>query len=311
MQLPLRKLLRFNSLAIGSLVLCGYAAIHRLPVIPARPAATIPIRYDALPVPMGRSLFRTAGVWRIQCGDMRLQGLSGLTQSGDRLVAISDLGAAALLDLPGHSRPTAELSDLRDGPGSFGSKKNRDAEAIVGDGAGGWYVAFENRHSVWQYGGRFGHGVEFGPIDRPQWPSNTGVEGLIESHGRPIAFAQSGREILSWSGAGWTSMATELGWQVADAATAPDGSVWLLLRSISVGGFDEAIAPLVKKDGRYKVGPVLRFPKRPFDNFEGMTIMPQAGGLRFWLVSDDGHYLWPHTILMALDLPRTYENARR
>lgn len=311
MQRLFRKSLPFNGLLLAGLILAGFGAIRRLPAIAALPPATVAIAYRPVAVPVADSDFSVAGAWVLDGEDRRLQGLSGLAMHGERLASVSDLGAGLLFDPPSGSGPRASIADLRDGPAAFGSKKNRDAEAIVSDGAGGWFVAFENHHSVWRYTGDFAHGRQWQAIDRPQWRANVGVEALLPGPKGPTPIAQSGREMLRPGSGGWTSVRVDWGWQVADAAVAPDGSTWLLLRSVTFGGFDEAIAPLVQEGGKYRLGPIKRFPKRAFDNFEGMAIAPISSGWRFWLVSDDGHYLWPHTVLMALELPRTQENARR
>lgn len=306
-----RKLLNFNMLSVGLATLAGYGAIRELPAIPARPARSLAVQFAPMSLPTEHTAFTVHGAWKVVVDDRRVQGLSGLTIAGDKAVAISDLGAAIRFSLPGTAHPSADIIDLRDGPGSFGSKKNRDAEAIAADGAGGWLVAFENRHSVWRYDHRFQSGSRWAGIDRSDWRANGGVEALIQGTDGPIAFVQTGTEMLTWHAGGWRSTALALGWQVADAAQAPDGSTWLLLRSVKFGGFDGAIAPLLAQGNTYRLGPIDRFPQRAADNFEGMAIAPIPGGYRFWLVSDDGHYLWPRTILMALDLPRTQENARR
>ena len=96
----------------------------------------------------------------------------------------------------------------------------------------------------------------------------------------------------------------DAGAEVADAARAPDGSAWLLLRSKGRGGIGQAIAPLIRP-GRWPIAPGLAWPlpKAAFDNYEGMAIAPLAnGGWRFWLVTDDGHRFMARTLLVALDL---------
>lgn len=303
--------MNFNSLLVGLATLAGYGLIRALPALGPLPPRHLPVKFEPVAGPVTDSAFRRVGAWRLVIEDRRVQGLSGLAFADGGLVAVSDLGAAVRSPTPTSGDAHATVVDLRDGPGRFGSKKNRDAEALTTDGRGGWFVAFENHHSVWHYDGQFRGGQEWAQIDRPTWRANVGVEALIPGSTGPVAFAQSGQEILAPEHGKWRGVPVSLGWQVADAARAPDGSTWLLLRSMTFGGFDEAIAPLLREDGQYRLGPVERFPKRAFDNFEGMAIAPVAEGWRFWLVSDDGHYLWPHTILMALDLPRTQENARR
>ena len=63
----------------------------------------------------------------------------------------------------------------------------------------------------------------------------------------------------------------------------------------------------------YRVLTALPLPKDAFDNYEGMAIEPRAGGgLRFWLITDDGHRILARTLLVALDyVPADTTKARR
>ena len=301
----------FNGLAVGCVVLATYVSIHDLPSVPARPLRTVPIEFTPVTINGGSADFRLVGAWVMHAPDRRLSGLSGLANDGAGFAAISDNGAAIRFDSPGAPSPRAHLADLRDGHGPFGRKVNRDAEAIVDDGKGGWLVAYEGHHSVWRYDRDFRRGRLVADVDRPRWASNRGVEGMMRGSAGPIVYAQNGDERLEWIGRAWRSTPLKLGWQVADATKAPDGTEWLLLRSISLGGFDEAIAPVVRDGEAIRLGKVRRLPKAPFDNFEGLAIRAVTGGLRFWLVTDDGHRVFARNLLVAIDLPQTHESARR
>ena len=97
-------------------------------------------------------------------------------------------------------------------------------------------------------------------------------------------------------------MPLKAGADVAEAAQAPDGSIWLLLRSKGWNGIDQHIAPLIRIESGFTVGRAWPLPKAAFDNFEGMAVAPlPGGGWRFWLVSDNGHRLMARTLLVALD----------
>ena len=89
---------------------------------------------------------------------------------------------------------------------------------------------------------------------------------------------------------------------VAEASRAPDGSTWVLLRSKSWRGIDQRVAPLVRTHRGYHIGQGFPVPNAAFDNFEGMAIEARRdGGWRFWLISDDGHWVMARTLIVALD----------
>lgn len=305
------KLLNFKGLTVGLATLLLYRPIHQLPSIPPRPTARAVI--VATPVDVGNApdSFRLAGAWKLESSDRRLRGLSGLAARDGQLAAITDLGAAIMLPLPlSESRP-ATFIDLREGPGPFGFKVRRDAEAVGSDGQGGWLVAYEQFHSVWRYDRDFRNGRQVAAIDRP-WARNSGVEAIASRRGRPVVFAQDGDEVLTLAEGSWAGrpLATG-GWQVADASTAPNGVTWLLLRRFGMRGFENALAPMVERGAGFVVGRITTVPKGWSDNMEGLAITTRPDGLRFWLISDDGHRIFARTLLLALDLPQAQESARR
>jgi hypothetical protein len=90
--------------------------------------------------------------------------------------------------------------------------------------------------------------------------------------------------------------------EIADAAKAPDGGVWVLTRRNGLAGIQQWIAPLLTTPDGFKVGPGWPVPKEILDNYEGMAIEPRPGGWRVWLISDDGHRVMARTLLVALDV---------
>lgn len=305
------KLLNFKGLTVGLATLLLYRPIHQLPSIPPRPTALAPIVATPVDVGDARDSFRLAGAWKLQSSDRRLRGISGLAARDGRLVAITDLGAAIIMPMPFTPSRPATFIDLREGPGPFGFKVRRDAEALGDGGQGSWLVAYEQRHSLWRYDRDFLHGRQVAAVDRP-WASNSGVEAIVSWRGRPVVFAQDGDEVLTLAAGRWAGrpLATG-GWEVADASIAPDGVTWLLLRRFGIRGFENALAPMLQRGARFGVGRVTTVPKGWSDNMEGLAIVARPDGLRFWLISDDGHRIFARTLLLALDLPRTQENARR
>jgi len=304
LQQSFRKFGFFNGLLMGATVLAAYIPLRELPDRKPQPPRTMALIYRPVVLPAATRPLRLAGAWELEAGDRRLGGLSGLAIEVGQFVAVSDLGAVARFDRPSTSQPSVTLLDLSDGPGPRGKKWARDAESLARDPGGrGWWVGYEQRHSLWLYDDKFTHAVAAVDLNRPDWRDNRGAEGLLASDDGLLVLAENGREAMVIRGMRLTRLPLATGAEVADAARAPDGSAWLLLRSKGRGGISQWIAPLIRNRAGYRAGPGWPLPKGAFDNYEGMAIAPLAsGGWRFWLVTDDGHRFMARTLLVALDL---------
>ena len=313
LQHSFRKSRIFNGLLMGSVVLAAYLPIRALPDRRSLPDRAIALNFQPVSLPGADSRLRLAGAWVMTANDRRFGGLSALAIDGNRFLSVSDLGSVLRFDPPSAAHPEVNISDLVDGPGPGGRKTSRDAESLVRDPRGrGWWVGYEQRHSLWLYDAGFRHAVAAIPIRRPDWWRNRGVEALIADGDGLLAIAENGREAIQVDSRGDRDMALASDWDIADAARAPDGSAWLLLRSKGREGIRQAIARLIRADQGYRIGETVALPKAAFDNYEGMVIRPKpGGGWRFWLVTDDGHRFRARTLLVALDLNRTQKNARR
>ena len=100
--------------------------------------------------------------------DKRFGGISALALDRGRLLAVTDSGVVIRFSRPAgqgaqaKSASTARIGELPAGPGVGLYKHNRDSELLVQDDDGrGWWVAFENRHSLWLYDHEFA-----GPVSR-------------------------------------------------------------------------------------------------------------------------------------------------
>ncbi|RIX32341.1 hypothetical protein D3M59_05160 [Sphingomonas edaphi] len=298
----LRKSRYFNGLPMAGAVLAAFVPISALPDRPQRHSAVLPIAYAPVPLlPLGP--FRVAGAWQVKVMDRRAGGLSGLAIGGGRFVSVSDLGAVVAFDPPAREKPMADIADLRDGPGNAGLKIGRDAEALARDSQGrGWWVAYEQRHSLWLYDSALARAQATVPVHRPAWWDNRGIEGLVADGDGLLAFPENGREVIRIDHHGQRSLPLQSPMDVAEAARATDGSIWLLLRSKSLKGIDQAIAPLMADSVGYRVGPLQTLPKAAFDNYEGMAFASlPGGGWRIWLLTDDGHRFMARTLLVAID----------
>ena len=121
----------FNSLLMCALVLGWYLPMRDLPDRRLRPQVTTTVRYKAVELPPVAGPLRLAGAWRVEAGDRRFGGLSGLAIDRGRFVAVSDLGAAVRFDPPSAAAPVARIVDLADGAGErfFGRRAQQSGIA--------------------------------------------------------------------------------------------------------------------------------------------------------------------------------------
>ena len=311
LQHSFRKSWIFNVLLMTGAVLAAYTPIRELPSRRELANRTIGLNFQPIAL-QATEEFRVAGAWVMTADDPRFGGLSALSVDGGRFIAVSDLGAAVRFDPPSADRPRVWISDFTEGPGPVGRKTSRDAESLLRDPRGrGWWIGYEQRHSLWLYDDGFRHARAAIPIPRPGWWRNRGIEALIADGDRLLAIAENGREAIRVDAQGSHDIRMQTGWDIADAARAPDRTAWLLLRSKGRDGITQAIARLNQSGDGYRIGEAMTVPKAAFDNFEGMVIRPKPnGGWRFWLVSDDGHRFKARTLLVALDFDAR-QNARR
>jgi hypothetical protein len=303
LQHSLRNACFFNGLLIACVVAAAYASIRALPDRRPRADATTALTYRPVDLEAAESQLRIAGAWEVDTGDRRFGGLSSLSWDQNRFIAVSDLGAVVRFDPPDASTPIAEIKDLRAGPGPWGKKWTRDAESLAPDPKGrGWWIGYEQHHSVWLYDPRFDRALANSDLKRDDWLDNRGAEAMVADGDDLLVLAENGRDAMRVGPSGIRRLPLEAGADVAEAARAPDGSIWLLLRSYGGNGISQRVAPLVRTEQGYGVGQGLMLPKARFDNFEGMAIAPlPAGGWRFWLVSDNGRRGMAPTLLVALD----------
>jgi hypothetical protein len=313
LQRPFRKSPILNGLMVAVIALAAYLPIRALPDRQQLSSRVISLNFQPIALPETDSPLRLAGAWVMTADDPRFGGLSALAVDGRRFIAVSDLGAVLRFDPPSAARPRVNISDLAEGPGPAGRKTSRDAESLVRDPRGrGWWIGYEQRHSLWLYDDSFRLARAAIAIRRTAWWRNRGIEALIPDGDELLAIAENGREAIRVDGRGIHDARLAAGWDIADAARAPDETAWLLLRAKGRDGITQAVAPLLPSGEGYRIGEVWPLPKAAFDNYEGMTIMPKpGGGWRFWLVTDDGHRFRARTLLVALDLDHAQENARR
>lgn len=304
LQHPFRKAHIFNGLLVAAAVIGAYLPMRAMPDRRPLPPVTVALNYRPVALPPVAGPLTLAGAWELDAGDPRLGGLSALTIDRDRFLAVTDRGAVVRFDFPTEIIPKVQLRDLREGPGPYGKKWARDAESLAYDPGGrGWWVGYEQNHSLWLYDDGFGQALETIDLHRSDWWNNRGAEGLVAEDSHLMVTAENGRDAIRVGAGSIERLTMEAGADVAEAALAPDGSSWLLLRSRGVQGITQSIAPLLRTRTGYRAGSAWPVPKGGFDNYEGMAItsLPD-GSWRFWLVTDDGHRFMARTLLVALDL---------
>ena len=263
-----------SALALALLVL-GMAALLRANRPPLNlSAASFAVQWTRVAVPqIAGSRVRISGAWALTTNDRRAGGFSGLTIDRERLLGLTDGGMLVWLPFP----PTSGPGLIRPLPAVAGNprtKLGRDSEAIA-PGAGGWWVAFEQRHQLIRYSRDFGAAVGRIPLHHPAFRPNRGVEAIAVA-GHVVAYPET-------SG-------------VSDAAVTRDGRVVLLKRRFGPLGFRSRISDLREGD--------VTLPLGPLDNPEGLAAQPLAGGgTRLWVITDNDQRRWLPTLLVAVDVP--------
>ncbi|WP_205479566.1 esterase-like activity of phytase family protein [Sphingomonas arenae] len=282
-----------------------------------RGIATVPVRFEALPIPeaSARSL-PLAGLWEVRASDPRLGGLSGLALDGHRLLAVTDDGAVIGLPKPGGGR-LATFQDLPAGPGPPFWKKYRDSESLTRDPSGrGWWVGFEFQHSLYLFSHDFTRALHRVRFPQERWPPNESLEAVIGVGRWLLLVPETGQEVWFREADGAVSvypLSGADGQHPADAVRLPDGRMLVLLRSVRPWGIANRLAWLKAGRGAFRLEPFAELPLGAFDNVEGVAAeRGQAGGTRLWLVTDNDFSDRRRTLLIALDLPEaTPASSRR
>ena len=304
LQQPFSKSLFFNGLMMLLAVGLAYLPIRALPDLRALPPATSGLVYRPVTLPAAEGPLRLVGAWELETEDHRFGGLSALALEDGHFLTVGDRGSVARFPKPMAGQASVWVADLRDGPRAWGERWARDAESLASDPQGrGWWVGYEQNHSIYLYDTGFGRALTGIDLRRKKWPNNRGAEGLLPEGEHLLVLAVNGRKTLRVDGGDLEDLPLRAGADVAEAASAPDGSAWLLLRSKGLDGIQQSIARLIRTEAGYLVGKPMPVPKAVLDNYEGMAIEQRpGGGLRFWLITDDGHRIMARTLLVALDL---------
>jgi hypothetical protein len=314
-------------MTVGALI--GVAALTLLScgVAPPRIAPAGPIRVEITPVlldprnPGIRSIgsFTYAGGIEIKAvvsGTIR--ELSDLRVTGDRLVAVSDFGyffeARLVLDRTDQLTGLADarVIPLRGERGEPLTGADADAEGVDLLPDGNRLVSFEGNHRIWRYAA---DGTPLGAAPKPNvsFPVNEGMEALtlypaagpdaylVGSEGGTIwlcrlsaTCSDTGFGALVPTGFALPALAPlgdTGGFVLLGRAYDPVRGVRMSLRLIAT----DAPAPRVLDE-------MTMAPPLTVDNFEGIAVVPGAGGsIRLYLISDDNGSADQRTYLLAFD----------
>ena len=267
-------------------------------------AAWIDLKPVSLPPTAGP--LRLAGAWKLTSEDPRFGGISAMAVHDRQLLAITDSGAILRFAMPAGTRVAATITELPDGPGDPRFKSSRDAESLVRDPAGrGWWVGFENRHSLWLFDSRFTRTLARIELGRERWHRNGGAEGLATAGPSILALPERGDAVLELRGGSMSALRI-IGarGRIADAAPLPHGRLGVIQRHFSVAGFRNSLGSLERVSGGYRYTEVTRLPVSPLDNVEALAAEPLTGGAtRLWMMTDDNMHAPLRTLLIAYDLP--------
>ena len=250
---------------------------------------------------------RLVGAWTLTSDDPRFGGISALAIDGETLLAITDAGAVVHFGRPGSQHAKTVIRDVPAGPGDPRFKSSRDAESLVRDPSGrGWWVGFENRHSLWLFDAQFRRPLARVELGRRRVPRNGGVEGLVAVDGSLFAFPESGERVLHLRGNQAIRSAAIDGvrGRISDAAALPDGRLAVIQRQAGATGFRNALGVLRRVSADFAYAEVARLPLGPFDNVEALAAEPlPSGGARLWMMTDNNYHAPLRTLLIAYDLP--------
>lgn len=259
--------------------------------------------------------------WRLESGDPRFGGFSGLLVHRGRLLALSDRGALWSAPLPAADAPLDpptvwEVTELRI------SERAPDAEDLAQTPDGRVWIALEGPHAVAALAAPAGRArLALEPRRLPEpiagLPENLGIEALAVlpdgslltiAEGRlgvthPALLLRDGRPLRSLHYRAAPGLAPTAAEHVGD---------WLLVlerRFSPLGGFAARLAAHPARDPSDLpaiVEPPIELARWAsswsLDNLEGLAAEPpdNEGTVRLWLVADDNFSRWQRTLLVAL-----------
>jgi hypothetical protein len=249
---------------------------------------------------------RFAGAWKLTSDDPRFGGFSALAVDRGGLIALSDAGAVVSFAKPTGPTVQAMIRELPDGPGDSRFKSSRDSESLVRDPAGrGWWVGFENRHSLWLFDHGFRRALAKVELGRGRWHRNGGIEGLAVDGRSLLALPERGGTIVRLLGNTTQEFRiAEPRGRISDAIALPGGRLAVIQRRPGPLGFRNALGILERSGSGHRYVAWVSLPVSPLDNVEALAAERLASGAtRLWMMTDDNYHAPLRTLLFAYDLP--------
>jgi hypothetical protein len=264
------------------------------------------------------------GGWHLTSDARIFGGLSALDVNGNRVTALSDIGAIIRFRLGRFGTVSdASLSPIPSGCGPVKAKTDNDTESLAHDGArSSWWIGMEWRNIICRTNGDFTQSRFVAPRDMADWPRKRGPESLLRlNDGRFLTIAEEKfdqsvhRAILfDRDPTDPAAKAVQLsyrgpdGFSPVDAAQLPDGRILVLNRRFALTSLFTAnlmlLDPSAMTPGSILSGQVIATFESPVitDNFEGLAVSTENRRTIIWIVSDDNYMRWQRTLLLKFAL---------
>jgi hypothetical protein len=302
------------------------------------PGAPSPVQAQRLtissePVPLNTSnpLQRTVGRltyvggWRLTSDARAFGGLSALDIDGNRITAISDIGAIIRFRFGRFGNASdASLKPVPRGCGPVVAKVDNDTESLAHDDARQtWWIGMEYRNKICRTNADFSAARFFAPRDMADWPKKRGPESLLRlKDGRFLTIAEENLGddathralIFDRDPTDPAARVTKLnyrspeGFSPTDAAQLPDGRILILNRNFGLPSLFTGqlvlLDPSPMTAGSTLQGQVIARFESPViaDNFEGLSVTTENSQTIIWIVSDDNYARWQRTLLLKFRL---------
>ncbi|MFM9978254.1 MAG: esterase-like activity of phytase family protein [Sphingomonadaceae bacterium] len=298
------------------------------------PLAPLAIRIASAPVILDGSdaahirtgALRFVSGWHLTSDTRAFGGLSSLDVDGNRVTAISDIGAIVRFRLGRFGNVSdARIDPVPEGCGKRIEKFDGDTESLTRDAARRhWWIGFEWRNVICRTDADLKRGES---VARPRamagWWVKRGAESLVAlADGTFLAIAEGypddGPErpavLFDRDPTDPAARALRLryrppkGYSPTDVAQLPDGRLIVLNRRFTpIALFTSKLVlidngPLVA--GRILKGRTIATLAPPLiaDNFEGIAVTTEGGKPHVWLASDDNFMRWQRTLLLKFAL---------
>ncbi len=261
------------------------------------------------------------GGWALTSDVRSFGGLSALDVDGNRVTALSDIGAVVRFRLGRFGTVSdAHLKRVPSGCGPVVRKNDNDTESLAHDDMRQyWWIGMEWRNVVCRANRDFSIGQEAAPSAIKGWRRKKGPETLLRlQDGRFLTIAEGAMDndpirpvvLFDRDPNDPAVKVTRLayrppdGFDPTDAAQLPDGRILVLNRRFSLNrlftGVLVLLAPSDLTEGDVLSGRVIaRFePPVISDNYEGLSVTTEAGRPIIWIVSDNNYNRWQRTLLL-------------